>query len=43
MKPAKKRAVIVFAATIVLALGAAGVVAWTAWHYGDTPGGTAQG
>jgi UPF0755 protein len=43
MKPAKKRALVVFFATIVLGLGALGVVARTAWRYGDTASGTARG
>jgi UPF0755 protein len=43
VKPAKKRAVIVFLVTGVLGLGVAGTVARTAWRYGDAPGGTATG
>jgi UPF0755 protein len=38
-----KRALIVFLVTTAVALGAVGFVARTAWRYGDTPGGTAQG
>jgi cell division protein YceG involved in septum cleavage len=41
--PAMRRALIVFVVTIVLGLGATAFVARTAWKYGDTPGGTAQG
>ena len=43
MKQAKKRALVVFLATIVLGLGVLGYAARTAWRYGDTATGTAQG
>jgi UPF0755 protein len=43
MKQPMKRALIVFLATSVIGLGALLVVVRTAWHYGDRPGGTAQG
>src|SRR5262249_3873765 len=43
VKPAKKRAVIVFLTSMVLGLGVLGYVARTAWRYGDTASGTAQG
>jgi UPF0755 protein len=43
MKPAKKRAFVVFLVTGVLGLAVVGFVARTALRYGDTPGGTAQG
>ena len=43
MKVAVKRALIVFAATGALGLGVLGYVAHTAWRYGDTASGTAQG
>jgi UPF0755 protein len=43
VKPAKKRALIVFAATLAIGLGVAGWVVFTALRYGDTPAGTARG
>ncbi|HVZ75595.1 MAG TPA: endolytic transglycosylase MltG [Polyangia bacterium] len=43
MKQAKKRALLFFVVTLVGGLGAAAFVARTAWRYGDTPGGGAQG
>jgi UPF0755 protein len=43
VKQAKKRALVVFLATIVLGLGVLGYAARTAWRYGDTATGTAQG
>ena len=43
MKPEKKRALIVFAVTSVMALIALAVVVRIGWKYGDRPGGTAQG
>ena len=43
MKPAKKRALVVFLATVVIGLGALGFAARTAWKYGDTASGAAQG
>jgi len=38
-----RRALIVFAITTALGLLVVGTIARTAWRYGDTPGGTAQG
>jgi UPF0755 protein len=43
VKRAQKRALVVFVVTIVLGLGALGYVARTAWRYGDTASGAAQG
>jgi UPF0755 protein len=43
VRPPVKRALIVFAATAVLGLGALAFVARAAWKYGDTPAGTARG
>jgi UPF0755 protein len=43
VKQAKKRALVVFLATLVLGLGVLGYAARTAWRYGDTASGTAQG
>jgi UPF0755 protein len=43
VRPALKRALIVFAATCVLALGALGFIGYKAWRYGDTAGGVARG
>jgi UPF0755 protein len=43
LKKPLKRALIVFAATVALGLGTLGYVGYTAWHYGDAPGGKASG
>ncbi len=43
MKKAQKRALAVFLVTLVLGLGAVGYAARTAWRYGDTAAGSAQG
>jgi UPF0755 protein len=43
VKPAKKRALIVFLVTVVIGLGVLGFAARTAWKYGDTASGSARG
>jgi UPF0755 protein len=43
MKPAMKRALLVFLVTGALGFGALAVLARVAWRYGDTPGGHARG
>jgi UPF0755 protein len=43
MKPAMRRALVVFLITGVLGLGAVGLVARVAWRYGDTRAGSASG
>jgi UPF0755 protein len=43
VKPAQRRALVVFLVTVVLALGALAFVARAAWRYGETPAGSAQG
>src|SRR5690349_16917590 len=43
MTKSMKRALIVFLTTSAIGLGAVGIVARTAWRYGDTPNGTASG
>ena len=43
IKTPMQRALLVFLLTAAAGLGAIGLLARTAWHYGDTPGGPARG